>query len=61
MTGVLFYDDFESGSIDGQLWPRIKSAYVGTDDGRKVLKFAKCSAGGDGFSANFSCPTGNYR
>lgn len=60
---VLFYDDFECGSTDlnSQLWPKIESGYVGTDDGRNVLKFRRCSSGGDVFSASFSCPTGNYR
>lgn len=61
--GVLFYDNFESGSVSSQLWPKNFNGYVTADSGAQnnVLKFRKCRGAGDAYSRAFSCPTGNYR
>ena len=62
VQGVLFYDDFESGSLGSSLWPRNYNGYVTSDaNTNKVLKFRRCRGGGDAYSDAFSCATGNYR
>lgn len=63
MTGAVFHDDFESGELSSQLWPRKLTGRVTSDSGTasKVLSFGGCGSGGDVFSATFSCSTGYYR